>query len=238
MYEIVLIVVDPVLENNSWKQISTISATGNAKNIWKIGDTKKVVLQNAPYKGNTYDAFIVDFPNRIWFQIGKYFGRDFALFQNTPDYAYNFIQGTPQGGWGSSALRETCKKIINYLPSELKKYLHNETIWSDNNSIQGEFHASVTTDKLFVLAIYEATGARIAMSSQEYQHQRYCDYYKAGNSRVAFSSESSTTKIQWLTRTPNTISSTYNSCWVVNENGEDMAQFVTYDCGIRPVFSI
>lgn len=235
MYKIVLVVVDPVLENNSWKQISTISATGNAKNIWKIGDTKKVVLQNAPYKGNTYDAFIVDFPNRIWFQIGKYFGRDFALYQNSTAYAYNFSQGTPAGGWGSSELRRTCKEIINYLPSDLKNYLYNETIWSDNNGIRGEYHVSVTTDKLFVLAIYEATGA---FYSQEYHHQRYCDYYKAGNSRVAFSSESSTTKIQWLTRTPITDSSAYNNCWVVDEKGNELAQFVTYICGIRPVFCI
>lgn len=35
-------VIDPILENNSWSVISDVSESGQAKNIWNIGDKKSI----------------------------------------------------------------------------------------------------------------------------------------------------------------------------------------------------
>ena len=47
---------DPILENNTWEQISKIARSGKASQIWNVGDTRPIAIS-----GVTYTAQIMDF---------------------------------------------------------------------------------------------------------------------------------------------------------------------------------
>lgn len=49
-----------VLENNSWETIARAAAAGKAKNLWSIGDTKKLTLNGTEY---TFRIVAFDFQN-------------------------------------------------------------------------------------------------------------------------------------------------------------------------------
>lgn len=49
-----------VLENNSWETIARAAAAGKAKNLWSIGDTKKLTLKGTKY---TFRIVAFDFQN-------------------------------------------------------------------------------------------------------------------------------------------------------------------------------
>ena len=41
---------DPILENNSWEDISKVAKSGKASQYWNVGDTKKFTFNNAVYE--------------------------------------------------------------------------------------------------------------------------------------------------------------------------------------------
>ena len=120
------LLVDPVLNNNSWETISKVSQMGLAAQYWAVGDTKTITINgkvgNFTFSNYTVDAFIIGFnhnstkegANRIHFQIGKTTsGKDIAFCDSNYSKAGS-IQGfrmnlsnTNVGGWNESYGRNT-----------------------------------------------------------------------------------------------------------------------------------
>ena len=122
-----LLLVDSVLNNNSWETIKKVSDAGQGENYWSIGDRKAVTLNGTVGKLSlsnvTTYAFIIGFnhnasvegTNRIHFQLAKTAlsgGKDVALCDSkynsqvsaTGYFSMNSSR-TNSGGWNSSQMR-------------------------------------------------------------------------------------------------------------------------------------
>ena len=124
------LLVDPVLNNNSWETISKVSQMGLAAQYWSIGDYKNIQISgtiqgvslNTLSSIITVRAFILGFnhnsakegSNRVHFQIGKdTSGTDIAFCDsnyNSTGSSQGFrmnLSNTNSGGWNGSYGRNT-----------------------------------------------------------------------------------------------------------------------------------
>mgnify|MGYP006968329799 CR=1 FL=1 len=121
------IVVDSILNNNSWETIKKISDSGTGSNYWSVGDRKEVVLNGTvghlTLSNYTTYAFIIGFNhnaelegnNRIHFQLAKTAlsgGVDVAFCDSRYDgsvsetgYFSMNSSNVNTGGWASSQMR-------------------------------------------------------------------------------------------------------------------------------------
>lgn len=120
------VMVDPVLNNNSWETISKVSQMGLAAQYWAVGDTKTITINgavgNTTFSNLSVDAFILGFnhnssregANRIHFKIGKISGVHIALCDSnygssgsSASYFQMNASNTNRGGWNGSSMRKT-----------------------------------------------------------------------------------------------------------------------------------
>lgn len=120
------VMVDPVLNNNSWETISKVSQMGLAAQYWAVGDTKTITINgkvgNTTFSNLSVDAFILGFnhnssregANRIHFKIGKISGVHIALCDSnygssgsSASYFQMNASNTNSGGWNGSSMRKT-----------------------------------------------------------------------------------------------------------------------------------
>ena len=120
------LLVDPVLNNDSWETISKVSQMGLAAQYWSIGDTKTITINgkvgNTTFSNLSVDAFILGFnhnssregANRIHFKIGKISGVHIALCDSnygSGGFSASYFQmnasNTNSGGWNGSSMRKT-----------------------------------------------------------------------------------------------------------------------------------
>ena len=120
------LLVDPVLNNNSWETISKVSQMGLAAQYWSVGDTKTITINGkvgaTTFSNLSIDAYIIGFnhnsakegANRIHFKLGKISGVQVGLV----DSSYNSqvstsgkftmnTSNTNSGGWNGSHMRKT-----------------------------------------------------------------------------------------------------------------------------------
>lgn len=122
-----LFFVSRTLNNNDWGDISEVAASGNAANLWSIGDRKAVTLNGTvgkvPFSNITVYAFIIGFDHnaeregfgRIHFQLAKSgltSGGDLAFCDTNQGKAVSVVGyfsmnagSTNSGGWKSSQMR-------------------------------------------------------------------------------------------------------------------------------------
>lgn len=120
------LLVDPVLNNNSWETISKVSQMGLAAQYWAVGDTKTITINgavgNTTFSNLSVDAFILGFnhnssregANRIHFKIGKISGVHIALVDSnyissgtSASYFQMNADASNNGGWNGSSMRKT-----------------------------------------------------------------------------------------------------------------------------------
>lgn len=254
----------PVLDENTWEQISEVSSSGVAENIWEVGDRKQVTLNGTMSKltlsnYSTY-AFILGFNHnssregsgRIHFQIGKTAlsgGKDICLvsgYRDDSDFYMN-TSNTNSGGWEDSYMRNnilgTSKtsysgKFIGVLPSALRNVLKSVTKYTDNtgNSSTSSSAVTATTDYAFLLSEYEVFGSCTYANSNEASRQQQYAYYSAGNSKIKYNHSSTGSDIGWCLRSPYRSNST--SFVYVGNNGSVSTGSASYSFGVAPGFCV
>lgn len=114
------------MTGNTWAAIKAASDSGDAANVWSVGDTKNIKLNgkvgNFTFSNLSIDAFIVGFDHnsgkegthRIHFALGKISGKMVALCDNqfgneqtTTGYFNMNTSRTNSGGWNNSYMRKT-----------------------------------------------------------------------------------------------------------------------------------
>ena len=90
------------------------------------------------------------------------------------------------------------------LPSDLRAVMQSVTKYTDNTGggSDNASYVTATKDYLFLLAEFEAFGTRYGANSAEQNYQLQYDYYKAGNSRVAYNHSAVSTAVWWWLRSP------------------------------------
>ena len=163
--------------------------------------------------------------NRIHFLIGMNGTKIVGLFDSKygPDSGWdsgttgNFVMNTSNtnsGGWNGSYMRKTllgnsnaptsplANSYMAALPSDLRAVMKSVTKYSDNTGggSNTASYVTATTDYLFLLAEFEVQGSRSYANSAEQTYQLQYDYFKNGNSKIAYKYNATGTAVYWWLR--------------------------------------
>lgn len=220
---------------------------------------------NTTFSNLTINVFILGFNhnasregnNRIHFQIGKIGTTPVALCDaqyNSGQSGNGYFNWNPNnsnnGGWKSCYKRTTLygnsgtptspvsNSLMAALPSDLRAVMQPVTKYTDNvangsGNVQG--NVNTTTDYLFDLAEFEVFGTRYYANTYEQNYQLQYDYYKAGNSKVAYKHSAVSTAVWWGLRSPRYNYANY--FMIVWTDGSCTSYYATYSGGLRPGFA-
>lgn len=206
---------------------------GDRKAVTLNGTVGKLSLSNF----TTY-AFIIGFnhnssvegTNRIHFQLAKTAlsgGTDVCLCDSsynstvsTTGYFSMNSSRTNSGGWASSQMRTNIcgtslssysGTIIAVVPAALRAVLKSVTKYTDNTGGGSTAASAVTTttDYFFLLSEYEVFGSISYANSNESSKQAQYAYYSAGNSKIKYKHDGTTTAAYWWLRSPSSSNSHY-----------------------------
>lgn len=264
-YTLALSFVSSTLNDNDWSVIKSVSDAGQGANYWSIGDRKAVTLNgtvNAWTLSNvTTYAFIIGFnhnatvegSNRIHFQLAKTAlsgGADVCLCDNyygntSGGFRMNKSQSN-SGGWASSNMRTAIcgtslssysGTILAVIPAELRAVLKSVTKYTNNTGNSTAASAvTATTDYFFLLSEYEVFGSTTYANSNEASKQAQYAYYSAGNSKIKYKHNATSTAARWWLRSPYASDS---SIFVyVNTDGTVNSSRAAYSRGFAPGFCV
>ena len=220
---------------------------------------------NTTFSNLSINVFILGFnhnsakegSNLIHFQIGKIgttaVGLCDSMYNSTTSSSGYFnwnTSNTNSGGWNACTKRKTLygnsgtpsspvsNSLMAALPSDLLAVMQPVTKYTDNTANGGGNVASyitATTDYLFDLAEFEVFGSRSYANSYEQNYQLQYDYYKAGNSKVAYNHSAVSTAVRWGLRSPYYPSDLYFCS--VNTDGTVNSSFAHRSLALRPGFA-
>ena len=210
------------------------------------------------------DVFILGFnhnsskegSNRIHFQIGKVSGKAVALcdsqYNGSGSSAMFHMNSSDSnsGGWNGSYMRKTLlgnsntpdstleNSLMAALPSDLLAVMKTVTKYTDNTGggSNSSGNVTATADYLFLLAEFEVFGTRYWANQYEQNSQKQYDYYKAGNSRVAYNHSAVSTAVWWWLRSAS-YDTSYGFC-DVGTGGSSGSNTAYYSAGLRPGFAV
>ena len=251
-WKVIRKVSDEGKAKNWWSVGDTKSVTINGK----VGATTISSLK--------VDAFIIGFnhnsgkegSNRIHFQIGKVSGKAVALcdsqYNGSGSSAMFHMNSSDSnsGGWNGSYMRKTLlgnsntpastleNSLMAALPSDLLAVMKTVTKYTDNTGggSNSSGNVTATADYLFLLAEFEVFGTRYWANQYEQNSQKQYDYYKAGNSRVAYNHSAVSTAVWWWLRSADCATS-YSFCDVYTD-GCYYFHTAYYSAGLRPGFAV
>ena len=234
---------------------------GDRKAVTLNGTVGKLSLSNV----TTY-AFIIGFnhnasvegTNRIHFQLAKTAlsgGTDVCLCDSsynstvsTTGYFSMNSSRTNSGGWASSQMRTNIcgtslssysGTIIAVIPAALRAVLKPVTKYTDNTANGGGSTASyvtATTDYFFLLSEFEVFGSIPYGNTNEKNKQAQYAYYSAGNSKIKYKHDGTSTAARWWLRSPRASSSA--SFVYVNTGGTVNSDYADSSLGFAPGFCV
>ena len=198
---------------------------GDRKAVTLNGTVGHLTLSNY----TTY-AFIIGFnhnasvegTNRIHFQLAKTAlsgGKDVALcdrsYNSTVSATGYFSMNssrTNSGGWKSSQMRTNIcgtslssysGTIIAVIPEALRAVLKSVTKYTNNTGSSTSASAvTATTDYFFLLSEFEVFGSISHGNTNEKNKQAQYAYYSAGNSKIKYKHNDTSTAVHWWLRSP------------------------------------
>lgn len=234
---------------------------GDRKAVTLNGTVGKLSLSNV----TTY-AFIIGFnhnasvegTNRIHFQLAKTAltgGTDVCLCDSsynsnvsTTGYFSMNSSRTNSGGWASSQMRTNIcgtslssysGTIIAVIPAALRAVLKSVTKYTDNTANGGGSTASyvtATTDYFFLLSEFEVFGSISYGNTNEKNKQAQYAYYSAGNSKIKYKHNGTSTAAYWWLRSPYAGHSSYFV--IVNTDGTVNYYTANRSLGFAPGFCV
>ena len=234
---------------------------GDCKAVTLDGTVGHLTLSNY----TTY-AFIIGFnhnasvegANRIHFQLGKTAlsgGADVCLCDSSYDdsapttgYFSMNSRRANSGGWASSQMRTNIcgtsltsdpGTITAVIPAALRATLKSVAKYTDNTANGGGSTASyitATTDYFFLLSEFEVFGSITYGNTNEKNKQAQYAYYSAGNSKIKYKYDGTSTTAAWWLRSPDASDS---SLFVyVNNDGTVNSTTSRFSLGFAPGFCV
>ena len=154
------------------------------------------------------------------------------------------------GGWKNSYMRTTLLgnsgtptsprsgSLMAALPSDLRAVMKSVTTYTDNVGNDTGHTASnvtATTDYLWLMSEYEVQGGQSYANSYEKNSQAQYEYFKAGNSKIAYRHSSTGSAVWWWLRSPR-CHNTGNFC-TVGTGGGNGSDYAYYSAGVLPGFA-
>lgn len=217
----------PILNDNKWEVIKQVADASQGPNYWAVGDRKSVVLNGTVGYGSSartfsnqeYWVYIIGFDHNEakegkgiafqGFKTAQTGGVDIAVtgtnYSNRGSGMIMNSTNTNAGGWNGSWAHTTCMaQWKNCFPSDLQAVIRTTTLYTDNtgNGSTSESAVTANTNEVYYLAEYEVFGSNHYANANEPAQQAQYDYYKAGNSKVKYRSDSTGTAANWWLRSP------------------------------------
>ena len=248
------------LNDYSWEEISTISQSGDAANLFSVGDTKSIVLNgtvgNTTFSNLSIDAYILGINhnaelegnNRIHFCIGKVNRQTVGLIDNqysqypmTSSGYFSMNYGdsdTNSGGWNGCYMRSTIMSAIkDALPTDLQNILKTVTKYTDNTGgSDSSSNVTATIETVCLEAEFEVQGVRSVANSYEQNKQKQYDYYKNGNVKARYKYNDTNSAVYWWNRSP--FSGNSNNFCFVYSNGSANGATSRVCFAIAPCFYV
>ena len=155
---------------------------------------------------------------------------------------------TNSGGWKSSQMRTNIcgtslssysGTIIAVIPAALRAVLKSVTKYTDNTANGGGSTASyvtATTDYFFLLSEFEVFGSISYGNTNEKNKQAQYAYYSAGNSKIKYKHNGTSTAAHWWLRSPYASNSYYFV--LVYTDGTVDNYSADYSLGFAPGFCV
>lgn len=154
---------------------------------------------------------------------------------------------TNSGGWASSNMRTAIcgTSLSSYsgtflavIPAELRAVLKSVTKYTNNTGNSTAASAvTATTDYFFLLSEYEVFGSTKYANSSEASKQAQYAYYSAGNSKIKYKHNATSTAARWWLRSPRASNS--SSFVSVGTDGTVSANnLANYSYGFAPGFCV
>ena len=232
---------------------------GDRKEVTLNGTVGHLSLSNY----TTY-AFIIGFnhnasvegANRIHFQLSKTAlsgGKDVALCDmlynsmvSTTGYFSMNSRGTNSGGWKGSQMRtKICGTsissysgtIIAVIPAALRAVLKSVTKYTADKGNSNDVSAVIaTTDYFFLLSEFEVFGSITYGNKYEKDKQVQYAYYSAGNSKIKYKHDGTSTAAAWWLRSPS--ASEPQGFTSVRTAGTVNRPSAQYSIGVTPGFCV
>lgn len=233
---------------------------GDRKAVTLNGTVGNLSLSNV----TTY-AFIIGFnhnasvegANRIHFQLAKtalsggtdvcFCDSSYDLTVSTTGYFSINSRNTNSGGWESSQMRTNIcgtslsnysGTIIAVIPAALRAVLKSVTKYTDNTGDGSTVDSNVTatTDYFFLLSEFEVFGSISYGNTNEASKQAQYAYYSAGNSKIKYKHDDTSTPANWWLRSP-TAKYSYRFA-IVSVKAEAYYSYAIYSLGFAPGFCV
>ena len=233
---------------------------GDRKAVTLNGTVGHLTLSNY----TTY-AFIIGFnhnasvegANRIHFQLAKTAlsgGKDVCLCDSshnsdvsTVGYFSMNAGSTNSGGWESSQMRTNIcgtslssysGTIIAVIPAALRAVLKSVTKYTDNTGGRSTAASNVTatTDYFFLLSEFEVFGTIYYANSNESSKQAQYAYYSAGNSKIKYKHNDTSTAASWRLRSTYAIAT--DTFLIVDADGRVNRRYAYSSLAFAPGFCV
>lgn len=250
------------LNEYTWDEISRISLADKAVEYgFKVGDAKEVTLNGsvgygssqATFSNQKYWVYIIGINHNEakegkgiafqGFKTAQTGGIDIAVTSTNYNSTGNgMVMNTTQtnvGGWaGSVAYKTIMPQWKACFSSDLQVVIKSTTLYTDDvgNSSVAASSVKASTNDVYYLAEYEVFGSNHYANTNEPAQQEQYDYYKAGNSKVKYRSDSMDNTVLWGLRSPARSDSSY-FCRV-NPDGSANTTNAYYSRGSAPCFKV
>lgn len=244
------------LNDTSWAAIKQVSDANMGANFWSVGDCKEVTLNGKVSDGLTlsnYSAwvYIIGFNhnaeregNGIAFQGFKATKNGTPVCLTDNGYGNGKTSGTwfnmnnsksNSGGWQASRMRTVVMPLIkSALPADLQAVIKTSTIYTAAGG--GDIACTASDDDVFLLGEYEVFGVRTYATSQEPNYLKQYAYYSAGNSKVKYEHNSTSSAAMWFLRSP--YASDSGSFCSVYTSGRPTYYIAYGSAGVVPAFKV
>lgn len=244
------------LNGTSWGVIKQVSDSNMGANLWSVGDCKEVTMNGKVSDGLTFTnytawVYIIGFNHNSEREGNGIAFQGFKSTKNgTPvclvDSAYNSIKSSGtwfnmnnsqsnNGGWQASLMRTAVMPLIKAsLPADLQAVVKTSTIYTAAGT--GNIACTASDDDVFLLGEYEVFGTRKYATSQEPNYLKQYAYYSAGNSRVKYKHNDTSTAAYWWLRSPH-FTDSIGFCFVYTSGNTDNAR-AYYSFGVSPCFKV
>ena len=248
--------ISRVLDENSWDAIKLVSSRGKGANYWAVGDCKQITMNGKVSDGLTltnYSAwvYIIGFNHNAEREGNGITFQGFKVTKNgTPvcltDSGYNSSKSsgtwfnmnntnTNSGGWQASLMRKNVMPLIKAsFPADLQAVIKPSTIFTAPDT--DDIALTATQDEVFLLAEYEVFGYSSYASTQEQNYLKQYSYYSAGNNKVKYEHNATSTAANWWERSPYSGYSDF-FCFV-NADGSAYTNIAGRSRGVSPAFKV
>ena len=244
------------LEDNEPAAIKAAAQSGQAKNLWSVGDKAPIAISGTVGSlsiSGTYYAVIIGFDhnssiegnNSIHFQIGQNSsGKNIAFVDSnygnrdtTNGFCMRADDDINTGGWKDSYMRSTiCPAFLNALPTAWRNIIASCTKYSNNGTESNVVMTSSTQDKIWLLSSYEVFANDLGYYDDEaIDNQEQYDYYKNGNSKVRYKHNSTSMACNWWLRGRTDMSMRF---YCVRDTGINYLMYATCSYGFSPGFKV